>query len=103
MAKPATTLLIRLRAPDEPLAWLSLDARGQVLAGPRSGERPDPAELDGAERVVVLVPAADVLLARTELASRQREQIEQALPYALEDQLVESVDAMHVAWSQDPD
>ena len=39
MAKP-TTLLIRLRAPDQPLAWLSLDARGSVLAGPRSGERP---------------------------------------------------------------
>jgi len=103
MAKPATTLLIRLRAPDQPLAWLSLDARGSVLAGPRLGERPEPSELDGAERVVVLVPAADVLLARTEVAARQREQIEQALPYALEDQLVESVDAMHVAWSQDPD
>ena len=103
MAKPATTLLIRLRAPDLPFTWLSLDARGQVLAGPRSGERPDPSELDGAERIVVLVPAADVLLARTELAARQREQIEQALPYALEDQLVESVEAMHVAWSQDPE
>src|SRR5436190_4044176 len=97
-----STLLIRLRAPGEPLEWLTLDAGGQVLAGPRSGERPEAAEREGAARVVVLVPATDVLLARTELAARQREQLELALPFALEDQLVEPVEAMHVAWTQDP-
>jgi general secretion pathway protein L len=55
------------------------------------------AQANGA-RVSVLVPAADVLLAQVELpAAMKAQRLAKAVPFALEEQLAEDVDEMHVA------
>ncbi len=43
-------------------------------------------------KVVVLIPAADVLLTRTQIPSRNRQHLHNAIPYALEEQLVGDVE-----------
>jgi len=87
-------LLIRYRAPGQPLAWLAEDVRGR-LGEVRHGDRPDAAVLAAAGEVLVLVPAEDCLLLEAEVAARGGEQLARAIPFAVEDQLAEPVEALH--------
>ncbi|MBB5207235.1 type II secretion system protein GspL [Chiayiivirga flava] len=86
--------LIRL-LPDRSAEWLSLGRDGRVLAGPQPGL---PAER--ADDTVVLLPAQDVLLLQAPRVAKQRRQLEQAIPYAIEDQLAAPVEQQHVALSE---
>lgn len=88
---PAAQVLVRL-TPDGAAEWLALASDGRVLAGPQAGL---PAA--GAERIDVIVPAEDVLLLRAPRVARQRRQLEQALPFAIEEQLAAPVETLHVA------
>lgn len=49
------------------------------------------------KEVIVVVPAEDVLITTTKLPKMNRTRLMQALPYALEEQLVSDVDALHFA------
>lgn len=51
-------------------------------------------------RVSVLVPGADVLLAQVELPAMKAQRLAKAVPFALEEQLAEDVDDLHVAIGQ---
>ncbi len=51
-------------------------------------------------RVSVLVPGADVLLAQVELPTMKAQRLAKAVPFALEEQLTEDVDELHVAIGQ---
>lgn len=73
--------------------WLALDRAGRVVAGPTAGLPPSPPEADS----IVLVPSCDVLLLEAPRVARQRRQLDRALPFAIEDQLVGSVEQCHVA------
>lgn len=85
--------LIRL-TPARDAEWLALGRDGRVLSGPQPG-------LPGvaADDTVLLVPADDVLLLRAPRVAKQRHQLEQAIPYAIEDQLAAPVEQLHVALS----
>lgn len=48
-------------------------------------------------RVIVLVPAENVLLAQAELPAIKGQKLAKAVPYALEEQLVDDVEDLHVA------
>ena len=48
-------------------------------------------------RVIVLLPAHDVLFMTVRVPSRQRQHIISAVPYALEDQLAGDIDSLHFA------
>lgn len=48
-------------------------------------------------RVSVLVPGVDVLLAQVELPAMKTQRLAKAVPFALEEQLIEDVDDLHVA------
>ena len=88
-------LLIRLQ-PDGQLAWLALDAQGRALSGANAGAPPAQA-LEHAQRVVVLVPAEEVVLLDTPRLSVARTQLRKAVPFALEDQLASPVEELHFA------
>ena len=88
---PAPHLLIRLR-PDGAAEWLALGRDGRVLAGPQAGL---PAERG--ERIDVIVPSDTVLLLRAPRVAKQRHQLEQALPFAIEEQLAAPVESLQVA------
>ena len=83
-------LLILLRADGE-LAWLAQDAAGRALSAGNAGAPPAPA-LARAQRVIVLVPAEDVLLTQVPRLAGGRAQFLKALPFALEDQLASPVE-----------
>jgi len=49
--------------------------------------------------LVVLLPSSHILLTQTQIPSRRRQHILQALPYSLEEQLIEPVENSHFALS----
>lgn len=83
--------LIRLRDAQHS-QWLALDRAGRVLSGPTDGLPAAPAE-----ETVVLVPSDEVLLLQAPRVARHRRQLEQAIGYAIEDQLVAPVEQAQVA------
>ena len=79
-----------------PASWVLRDAdrpAGSLFHGDLAEAA---AQANGA-RVSVLVPAADVLLAQVELPAMKAQRLAKAVPFALEEQLAEDVDDMHVA------
>jgi len=90
-------LLIRRRAAGEPLEWSTEDERGRGLAGPSYGHAPPADAIEGAREIVVFAPAEDCVLLSASVPARSREQLERALPFALEEQLAEPVEQLHFA------
>ncbi len=90
-------LVLRL-ASDGRLAWLRQSGDGRIVAGTQSGA-PPPAALAAAGEVVVLVPAEDVLLTEARVSARNRAQLLQAVPFAVEEQLLGAVEDQHFAVS----
>jgi general secretion pathway protein L len=88
-------LLIRLHT-DGSYTWLAQGDDGRALSGAQVG-LPAAAALAEAGRVVVLVPAADVLLLDAPALSRQRAQLAKAVPFAIEEQLAQPVEDLHFA------
>ncbi|MGA9333473.1 MAG: type II secretion system protein GspL [Rudaea sp.] len=88
-------LLIRLQT-DGQLSWLTQDASGRALSGASLGA-PSSQVVARAQRVVVLVPAEDVLLLETPRIAGGAAQFRKAVPFALEDQLAGQVEDLHFA------
>ena len=63
------------------------------MAGPLE----DAVPLIGTRRVLVLVPATEVLLTQTELPPARGNKLLQVLPFAMEEQLASDIDDMHFA------
>ena len=85
-------LLIRL-APDGSAAWVALERDGRLLHGERPGLPPPAQDVAG---ITVLVPSEDVLvLPLPELPGSARQR-QQALPFAIEEQLAAPVEQQHV-------
>ena len=87
-------LLLRF-APDGGLTWLR-QRTGVPLSASATGV--PPADVVALVReVVVLVPSEDVLLTEVRLAARNRTQLLKAVPYAVEDLLLDPVEDLHFA------
>ena len=79
-----------------PASWVVRDEErpaGSVCHGSLN----DAALQAAGARVSVLVPGADVLLAQVELPAMKTQRLARAVPFALEEQLAEDVDDLHVA------
>jgi len=83
--------LIRL-LPDGSTQWLAQDRSGRVLEGPRAG-LPN----GSADEVVVLAPAEAVTLLSAPRVGKNRRQLEQAVPFAIEENLAVPVENCRVA------
>ena len=87
-------LFIYLEAVDS-ASWVKVAGDGEVML---SGRGPL-AEIDSSgERVIVLVPGEDVLLCQAEVPGQKRRLLAQAVPYALEEQIIDDVEAQHFAF-----
>lgn len=71
--------------------WFVLDRAGRIVSGPSEG-LPEVS----APETILLVPGEDVLLLEAPRVARQRRQLEQAMPFAIEDQLAVPVEQCHV-------
>jgi general secretion pathway protein L len=87
-------LLMRL-ASDGSLTWLR--GEGDARTAVTIEGAPPAALLAGAGEIIVLVPSEDVLLTEAKLSARSRAQLLQALPYAVEDQLLGAPEDLHFA------
>lgn len=87
-------LFIYLESADS-TSWVKLAADGTVKG---SGQSPL-TEIDSSgERVIVFVPGDDVLLCHAEVPGHKRRLLAQAVPYALEEQLIDDVEELHFAF-----
>ena len=94
----ADWLLLRLpRVPGEPATWLVASAAGAPLTATQSGPLAAAASAALTRRVCALVPGADVILSEPELPARSGVKLQQLVPYALEEQLADDIDALHFA------
>lgn len=87
-------LLLRLDQ-EGGLTWLRQDGGGRVSASETGA--PPATVVAGAAQVIVLVPTEDVLLTTVKLSARSRAQLLQALPYAVEEQLLAPPEELHFA------
>jgi len=92
-------LLLRLAA-DGRLTWLVQGADGRARADAVTGAPPSQV-LEKAAHITVLVPSADVLLLEAPAPTRQRSQLQRAVPFAVEDQLAQPVEDLHFALAPD--
>jgi general secretion pathway protein L len=86
-------------AEDSELRWRRVAAGGAVRQGAQRG-------LEGlapAEEIIVWTPAAETLLLRARLPTRSTVKIVQALPFALEEQLIEPPEKLHFAFAHEAD
>lgn len=88
-------LLLRLDSAGEP-SWLRQGADGRATSGSSRGW-PPAAAIAGVGEIVVLVPAEDVLLTEVRVAAKSRAQLLQAIPFAVEDQLLAPVEDLQFA------
>jgi len=84
---------------DTELRWRRTEAGGAARQGSQRGLE----GLASADEIVVWTPAAETVLLRTRLPTRAVAKIAQALPFALEDQLVEAPEKLHFAFTQEAD
>src|SRR2546423_52681 len=84
-------------AEDSELRWRRVAAGGAVQQGAQRG-------LEGlapAEEVIVWTPAAETLFLRARLPTRSAAKIVQALPFALEEQLIDPPERLHFAFAHE--
>ena len=90
-------LIARLNGSDPPTAeWTVTDDRGGSLPA-ESGPLEALAQAAHGRPVWVLVPGEDVLLTLATVPTRNRQRMLKALPYALEEQIAEDLEAVHLA------
>lgn len=74
-----------------------VDDAGQVVQAVVRGDAALLAEAGKDRIAIVIVPSEDVLLTSVTLPKMNRSRLLQALPYALEEQIIEDVETMHFA------
>ncbi|MGH8254541.1 MAG: type II secretion system protein GspL [Steroidobacteraceae bacterium] len=94
----AEWLIVRMpRAAGTPAAWLVIDEAGRPHSGVQAGTLQSAAAFAAGRRVAVLVHAAEVLSLEAELPAKAGARAAQLVPFALEEQLANDVDAHHFA------
>jgi general secretion pathway protein L len=89
------TLLLRLPAAgQEDTEWVSIDETGVPTAAKQRGPLSLAAAVARSAKVLVLAPAAQILLAEPELPPGGGVKLARAVPFALEEQLTEDVDQL---------
>src|SRR5438034_503801 len=86
-------------AEDSELRWRRVAADGAVRKGAQRGIE----GLAPAEEIIVWTPATETLFLRARLPTRSAAKIAQALPFALEEQLIDPPERLHFAFAHEPD
>lgn len=56
--------------------------------------------IDKNQQVIILLPNTEILLTHVDIPTTQRQRLQQAVPYALEEQLAEDIEQLHFALGQ---
>ena len=79
----------------DPVRWVALDAAGVPEGPSERGSRDEAATRSGGREVVGLASGLDLLLLPARIPTQSRQRLQQAVPYALEDQLAQDIEALH--------
>ena len=100
----AELLVIRMLPTTADMAeWVVVDDQGALLEPGGQAALADLSVRANNRRVVLLAPALEVLLTRASVPVRGKQKIQQALPFAMEEQLAEDVETLHFAAGQRDD
>lgn len=93
-----TKLIIYLHANDllHP-DWVLVNADGVIERQQRASHPEELAALASEKEIIVIVPSQDVLLTTVNLPKMNRNRLIQAIPFVLEEHLVQDVELMHFA------
>lgn len=96
-------LIIRLQTGTATVEWMLLGQGETVIAGPAYAELTELSTKAIASEVIVVIPAEDVLLTAAQVPKVAKQQLVKAVPYALEENLLEALDELHFALGQAED
>ncbi len=82
---------------DHGASWAYCAEAGCLPEQVESGELEHLCLRDDDAHIIVFVPTVDVLLASTAVPVKGAQKLAQAVPYALEEQLIDDIESMHVA------
>jgi len=77
--------------------WMVCNEDGQVLVNAMSGELTQAVPLATGRRVVLVVPASDVLFADSEAPAKSAAKLAQVIPFALEERVADEIEQLHFA------
>jgi general secretion pathway protein L len=80
-----------------PLAYWVTMQDGQVASEIKQGDLATAAADIGADNVIAYIPGIDILLTRVNLPAGRKSQLRNALPFALEENLIDDVENLHCA------
>lgn len=95
------TLLLRIDPTASEASWQQVE-NGQLVGPVGKGKLSDARRAARGVPVVVLVPAEEIFLDNVALPGKNRKKLRRAIPYAVEDQLIDDVDNLHFALSDQP-
>jgi general secretion pathway protein L len=95
------TLLLRIDPTATEASW-QLVENGQLVGPLGHGKLSDVRRLARGVPVVVLVPAEEIYLDNVALPGKNRQKLLRAIPFVVEDQLIDDVDTLHFALSAQP-
>lgn len=97
----AETLLIHYRAGDEQAHWLLCNEAGEAVSKLTRGALAEAAPVAARHPATVLLDSRALHLNHVQLPTQSLQKLRRAVPYALEDDIAEDVEAMHFALSKD--
>lgn len=90
----ARELFIRINTDLTEISWQSFE-NGHQYESIQQGELAEAAALASGATVIVLVPSEEIFFTRTELPGKNRQRLLKALPYVVEDALIDDIDDLH--------
>jgi general secretion pathway protein L len=94
----AETTVIRLRQnAAAPVEWIRVDDTGSRVGPPANGTLAEAAAQAVDRKVIVLVPAEDILTTHVQVPVRSGKRLLAALPFAMEEQVADDVENLHFA------
>lgn len=84
-------------------SWAVVGQNGEITQSAMNDSTDGLSAICQNSEVIVLVPTEDVLLTSCQLPKMNSSKLKHAIPFALEDQLIDEVDALHFAYYQGRD
>lgn len=92
-----TIVIEVLKDTDSALSWVCFSAEGHIIAEQIAGDPALLAPLVTDRHVIVLVPASNTLLLNVSLPPMNKQRLQQALPFAVEEEVLQDVEKLHIA------
>jgi len=96
------SLIIHLRD-GAPPQWLVCNEAGHVIVNAVAGELVQAATMSAGRRIVVIVPAGDVLSTDSDAPAKGAAKLAQVIPFALEERVADEVENLHFALGVRPE